>query len=187
MKDSRLLRVLEDRVLLGDGAYGTEFLRRGCLPGRPLDELNLTHPQLVLALHQEYREAGSELTKTNTFLANGFRLQPHGLGDRVREINRAGVRLARQAAGGGFVAGIVGPLTECPREERAGYYREQCEALAEEGCDVLVLETFTEVSDLLAAVEVAKGSGLPVIAQLAQKLERGFDRLVALAPRWGIS
>ncbi|HVR84212.1 MAG TPA: homocysteine S-methyltransferase family protein [Planctomycetota bacterium] len=187
MEDSRFLGVLKERVLLGDGAYGTEFLRRGCLPGRPLDELNLTRPDLVLALHREYRDAGSELTKTNTFLANGFRLKPHGLDGKVREINRAGVHLAKEAARGGFVAGIIGPLTECPREERSGYYREQCEALAEAGPDALVLETFTEVSDLLAAVEAARPWGLPVIAQLAQKLERGFDRLVAMAPAWGIA
>jgi len=187
MEDSRFLGALKERVLLGDGAYGTEFLRQGCLPGRPLDELNLTRPHVVLALHKEYLDAGSELTKTNTFLANGFRLRPHGLGGRVREINRAGVLLAREAARGGFVAGIVGPLSECPREERAGHYREQCEALVEGGCDALVLETFTEVSDLLAAVEAAKPLGLPVVAQLAQKLERGFDRLVAMAPPWGIA
>jgi methionine synthase I (cobalamin-dependent) len=187
MEDSRFLGVLRERGILGDGAYGTEFLRRGCLPGRPLDELNLTRPHLVLALHKEYLDAGSELTKTNTVLSNGFRLRPHGLGGKVREINRAGVQLAREAARGGFVAGIVGPLSECPREERSSHYREQCEALAEGGCDALVLETFTEVSDLLAAVEVAKPSGLPVVCQLTQKLERGFDRLVAMAPGWGIA
>lgn len=186
MSDSRFLAALQERVILGDGAYGTEFLRRGALPGRPFDELNLTRPHLVLQLHQEYLAAGSELTKTNTFLANGFRLKPHGLGGQVRDINHAGVQLAREAARGGLVAGTVGPLTECPREERAAYYREQCEVLVDGGCDVLVLETFTEVSDLLAAVEIAKGSGLPVVCQLAQKLERGFDRLVAMAPKWGI-
>lgn len=187
MGDSRFLAALGGRVLLGDGAYGTELLRRGGPPGRPVDELNLARPGLVLDLHREYREAGSELTKTNTFLANGFRLKPHGLGGQVRDINLAGARLAREAAGGGFVAGTVGPLSECAREERGAYYREQIEALVAGGCDVLVLETFTEVSDLLAAVEVAKSTGVPVIGQLAQKLERGFDRLAAMAPSWGIS
>jgi len=186
MSDSRFLAALQERVILGDGAYGTEFLRRGGLPGRPFDELNLTRPHLVLQLHQEYLAAGSELTKTNTFLANGFRLKPHQLGGQVRDINKAGVQLAKEAARGGLVAGTIGPLTECPRDERAAYYREQCEVLVDGGCDVLVLETFTEVSDLLAAMEIAKGSGLPVVCQLAQKLERGFDRLVAMAPKWGI-
>jgi homocysteine S-methyltransferase len=187
MEDSRFLRALGERVLLGDGAYGTEFLRRGCLPGRPPDELNLSRPHLVLQLHQEYREAGSELTKTNTFLANAFRLKPHGLGAQVREVNLAGVRLAKEAARGGFVAGTIGPLTECPREERAACYEEQVAALVEGGCDVLVLETFTEVSDLLAALEVAKKSPLPIVGQLALKVERGFDRLVPKGPGWGLA
>jgi methionine synthase I (cobalamin-dependent) len=187
MGDSRFLTALKDRVILGDGAYGTELLRRGALPGRPLDELNLTRPHLVLQLHREYVEAGSELTKTNTFLANGFRLKPHGLGDKVREINTAGVQLAKEAARGGLVAGTLGPLTECPREERAACYQEQVEALVEGGCDALVLETFMEVSDLLAAVEVAKKTGIPVVAQMAQKSERGFDRLFTMAPNWGIA
>lgn len=187
MTGSRVLAALSDRVLLGDGAYGTEFLRRGCLPGRPFDELNLTRPHLVLQLHGEYRDAGSMLTKTNTFLANRFRLEPHQLGSQVREINLAGVRLAREAARGGFVAGTVGPLTECPRDRRAACYEEQISALVEGGVDVLVFETFTEVSDLLVALEVAKTTALPVVGQLAQKLERGFDRLASMAPTWGLS
>jgi len=187
MEDSRFLAALKDRVILGDGAYGTEFLRRGCLPGRPLDELNLTRPHLVLQLHKEYLAAGSELTKTNTFLANGFRLKPHGLGDKVREINLAGVQLAREAARGGLVAGTIGPLTECPREERIGCYQEQVGALVDAGCDVLVLETFTEISDLLTALEVAKRTGVPVVGQIALKMERGFDRMVPKGPGWGFA
>ncbi len=187
MPESRFLATLAQGVLLGDGAYGTEFLRRGCLPGRPLDELNLIRPELVLQLHREYRDAGSRLTKTNTFLANAFRLGPHGLGGKVREINLAGVQLARDATRGGVIAGTIGPLTECPRERRADVYQEQIAALVEGGVDVLVLETFTEVSDLLAAVEVAKKTQLPVVGQLAQKLERGFDRLVSMAPNWDIA
>lgn len=187
MPDPRFLRALKDGVLLGDGAYGTELLRRGALPGRPLDELNLTRPELVLALHREYREAGSELTKTNTFLANGFRLKPHGLDGRIREINEAGVRLAREGARGGFVAGVVGPLTECPWGERSAYYQEQVSALAQAGCDVLLLETFQEASDLMAAVTAARATGLPVVGQLALTIDRGFDRMVLHGARSGLS
>jgi len=187
MTESRFLPALKERVILGDGAYGTEFLRRGCLPGRPLDELNLTRPHVVLALHKDYRDAGSELTKTNTFLSNGFRLKPHGLGDKVRDINREGVQLAKEAARGGLVAGTVGPLTECPRAERMACYQEQIGALVDAGCDVLVLETFTEVSDLLTALEVGKKSGLPVVGQLTPKMERGFDRMIPRGPGWGLA
>ncbi len=187
MPDSGFLRALRERVLLGDGAYGTEFPRRGGLPGRPFDELNVTRPDLVRSLHREYREAGSEVTKTNTFLANRFRLEPHGLGGRVREINEAGVRLAREAAPGGFVAGVVGPLTECPWNARMAHYEEQVAALAGAGVDLLLLETFLEASDLLAAVCVAAATGLPVVAELALTLDRGFDRVALHAEKNGIS
>jgi methionine synthase I (cobalamin-dependent) len=185
--DSRFLDALKAGVVLGDGAYGTEFLRRGCLPGRPLDELNLTRPELVLGLHREYREAGSELTKTNTFLSNGFRLNPHGLADRVKEINEAGVRLAREASRGGLVAGVVGPLTDCPWGERSAHYEGQSAALAGAGCDLLLLETFMEASDLLAAVGAARKTGLPVVGQLALTLDRGFDRMALHSERLGLS
>jgi homocysteine S-methyltransferase len=187
MGENRFLRALQDGVILGDGAYGTELLRRGSLAGRPLDELNLTRPHLVLALHQEYRAAGSTLTKTNTFLANGFRLTEHGLSDRVKDLNAAGVRLAREAAREGLVAGVVGPLTECPWKDRTGFYREQVAVLAEEGCDVLLLETFMEASDLLAALEVSSKTGLPVIGQMALTLDRGFDRLCTVPVQSGLT
>ncbi|HLY12218.1 MAG TPA: homocysteine S-methyltransferase family protein [Planctomycetota bacterium] len=187
MADPRFLETLQERVLLGDGAYGTEFLRRGCMPGRPLDELNLTRPELVAELHREYVSAGSQLTKTNTFLANRFRLESHGLGDRVREINQAGVRLAREAARGGLVAGVIGPLTECRWADRTATYQEQCAALAEAGCDLFLLETFMEASDLLAAVEVGRQTGLPLVCEMALTLERGFDRLALYGGKKGPS
>jgi len=185
--DARFLEALKSGTLLGDGAYGTEFLRRGCLPGRPLDELNLIRPELVLELHREYRAAGSELTKTNTFLSTAFRLKPHGLDGRVTEINQAGARLAREAAGDGFVAGVVGPLTECPWGERSRHYEEQCAALAAGGCDLLLLETFQEASDLVAAAGAARKTGLPVAGQLALTIDRGFDRMILHAGRIGLS
>src|SRR5262245_52024254 len=112
MAGSRFLQTLQDRVILGSGAMGTEFLRRSRQTGHPLDELNLTHPHLVLGLTREYVEAGAELLKTNTFLANRLRLAKAGLEDKVEEINRAGARLAREAAPDGFVAGAVGPLSD---------------------------------------------------------------------------
>jgi homocysteine S-methyltransferase len=160
------LAEFEKRVILGDGAYGTEFLSRGCIPGSPLDELNLTRPHFVLDLHREYVAAGAELIKTNTFQANRLRL-PERLRDKMREINLAGVRLAREASRGGFVAGSIGPLADFHTEERSVAYREQCRALAEGGCDMLLLETFMDVSDLIDAAIAAEDTGLPVVRQMA--------------------
>jgi homocysteine S-methyltransferase len=165
MAASRFLETLEKGVLLGDGAYGTEFIRRGGVRERPFDELNLTRPHAVLDLHREYVLAGAELLKTNTFQANRLRLAKHGLGGKVREINVEGARLARDAKGR-FVAGSVGPLSDLPIDGRAAAFLEQCEALAEGGCDALMLETFTDPEDLGLAIAAACQIGLPVISEM---------------------
>ncbi len=164
MGDNRFLDALEQRVLLGSGAMGTEFLRRGCLPGRPLDELNLTRPHLVLDLSREYMASGAELIKTNTFLANRVRLKRAGLGDRTREINLAGAQLAREAAKGAFVAGCVGPLSDLGVTSFLAY-REQCLALKDGGCDVILFETFSNSADLSAALKAGWSTGLPLVCQ----------------------
>lgn len=158
---SRFLDALKERVILGDGAYGTEFIRRGCLRDRPFDEMNLSRSHVVLDLHREYVAAGAELIRTNTFLANRFWLK-----EGVREVNLAGARLAREAAKGGFVAGVVGPPPK-NAEGKLEAYMEQCRALADGGCDLLLLETFTDEADVPPAVTAAALTGLPVVGQMA--------------------
>src|SRR5690606_8974960 len=78
------------------------------------DELNLSRPELIAQVHRDYVSAGSELVETNTFSANRYKLADYGLADRVRDINRAGARLAREAAEAAghdvYVAGSLGPL-----------------------------------------------------------------------------
>jgi homocysteine S-methyltransferase len=167
MSDSRFLTELEKRVLLGSGAMGTELLRRGSLPNRPVDELNLTRPHMVLDLMREYASAGAEVIKTNTFLANRIRLRDAGLQDRVRDINLAGAQLARDAAKGRFVAGCIGPIGPSREGNSGPAYQEQCAALAEGGCDVLLLETFLDWYDLAAAIQAARPTDLPIVAQTA--------------------
>jgi methionine synthase I (cobalamin-dependent) len=167
MPDNRFLAALEKRVILGAGAVGTEFLKRGCLSGRPLDELNLTRPHLVLELSQEYVKAGAELIKTNTFLANRFRLKAAGLEKRVRDINIAGAQLARDAARTGFVAGCVGPLSDMGLSDFL-VYREQCTALAKGGCDLILFETFTDFADLSLALKAGWSTGLPLVCQVSR-------------------
>jgi methionine synthase I (cobalamin-dependent) len=110
--------IFASRPVLADGAMGTVLYARGVFINRCYDELNLSDPGLILAVHEEYLQAGAEILETNTFGANRFRLGRHGLAGKVAEINAAGVRLARQAvehlkdkqAGEAWVAGSVGPL-----------------------------------------------------------------------------
>src|SRR5208282_3315023 len=110
--------IFADRPLLADGAMGTLLNSRGIFINRCYDELNLSNPALILSVHEEYLQAGAEIVETNTFGGNRFRLTRHGLGNKVRDINAAGVKLAREAvnrlkekqAGEAWVAGSVGPL-----------------------------------------------------------------------------
>lgn len=178
MADSLFLEALQRRVVLGDGAYGTEFIRRGIPVTHPMGELNLKQPQLVLDLHREYSAAGAEVLKTNTFTANRLRLSKAGLEQKVKEINLAGVKLAREGARDGFVVGSVGPLTEFPWKLRGDAYREQCEALAEGGCDALLFETFQNLDDLLKALAEGTPTGLPMIAQMCSRDMLRYNKLL---------
>src|SRR6188768_1327903 len=144
------LQELDNRVLVCDGAMGTMLYAKGIFLNRSFDELNLTQPDLVAEIHQAYVRAGADVLETNTFGDNRLKLAPFGLGERLREINAAGVRIARQAARGqAYVAGAIGPLgvrvepwgkTGVDEAEQA--FTEQAAALAEGGVDLFILETF---------------------------------------------
>src|SRR5665213_257774 len=92
-----LSELFQTRSVLCDGAMGTMLYERGVSIDRCYDELNLSRPDLIRAIHEEYLQAGAEIVETNTFGGNRYRLQRHGLQDKVREMNLAGVRLAWQA------------------------------------------------------------------------------------------
>ncbi len=166
-------------VLIGDGAMGTLLAERGVGFGHPYARANVTHPEMVAGIHEEYIRAGAGVIETNTFSANRFKLEVHELEDRVRDVNEAGARLARKAAesvraGDGskaLVLGAVGPLGRplCPvgpvtEEEARSVFLEQAEALLQGGADALVLETFTDLVELRIAHEAVRGLGVPVVA-----------------------
>jgi len=140
--------IFASRPVLADGAMGTVLYARGIFINRCYDELNLSDPGLILSIHEEYLQAGADILETNTFGANRFRLTRHGLGEKVAEINAAGVRLARQAAehlkekqaGEAWVAGSVGPLGvrleplgKTGLDEARAAFAEQIDALARAG------------------------------------------------------
>ncbi len=169
---------LERRVLVADGAMGTALYAKGVFINRCFDELNLSLPALVRDVHQEYVKAGAEILETNTFGANRKRLGAFGFGEKVRLINQAGVRIAREAARDqAFVAGAVGPLGirleplgPTSFEEARAIFREQIDAMVEAGIDLLVLETFRDMNEIREAILAAResaGSDTVVIAQLS--------------------
>jgi methionine synthase I (cobalamin-dependent)/5,10-methylenetetrahydrofolate reductase len=164
--------------LLGDGAMGTVLNARGESFDQCLDALNLTKPRLVEDIHRAYIEAGSQVIQTNTFGANAYKLAIHGLDDQVKEINRAGVELARQAVMNTvsevLVAGDVGPLGvrlapfgRVRPEQARQVFEEQISALAEAGVDLLIIETFTDLNEIIEAVAAARQvCELPVVASM---------------------
>jgi homocysteine S-methyltransferase len=169
--------------VLADGAMGTVLYARGITINRCYDELNLSDPGLILAIHEEYLQAGAEILETNTFGANSFRLTRHGLGGKVAEINAAGVRLARQAvehlkdkqAGEAWIAGSVGPLGvrleplgKTGLDEARTAFAEQIRALAEAGVDFLSIETMPALNEARVALEAAREAApdLPVLVMV---------------------
>jgi methionine synthase I (cobalamin-dependent)/5,10-methylenetetrahydrofolate reductase len=180
---SRFAEIFSDRPVLADGAMGTVLEARGVFTNRSYDELNLSDPNLIVAVHEEYLLAGAEILETNTFGANRFRLSRHGLGAKVEEINSAGVRLAREAvrrlkekqAGEAWVAGAVGPLGvrleplgKTGLDEARAAFAEQIGALKKSGVDLLILETMPALNEAREALEAAKATApeLPVLVMV---------------------
>jgi homocysteine S-methyltransferase len=173
-----LIERLAHGPLLADGAMGTMLYERGAPYEDNYDQFNLTHPELVSAIHRDYILAGADLIETNTFGANRFRLDAIGLGDQVVQINKRAAKLAREereiAGTSTIIAGAIGstlrslePYGLATRTEIREAFREQIEALLEGGVDCLIFETFGNVDELEEALSAAREStDLPVIAMM---------------------
>jgi homocysteine S-methyltransferase len=172
-----LLSRLQKGAVLCDGAMGTLLYSKGIFINRCYDELNVSQPDLIRNIHHEYLQAGAEIVETNTFGANSFRLGKHGYADRLADINCMGARVAREAAKSfdALVAGAVGPLGvrieplgKVALSEARDAFREQIQALNDEGVDLLILETFGYLEELHQALLAARdvNPALPVVAQV---------------------
>ena len=185
----RLFAVGPERpgTVLCDGAMGTMLYARGVFINRCFDELNLSQPDLVRAVHAEYLQAGAEVVETNTFGGNAFRLERYGFKDKVEAINVAGVKLARECveqirekqSSDAFVAGAIGPLGvrleplgKVGLDEARAAFAEQVRALAKGGpgvgADLLVIETMTSLAEAEQAILAAKSEApeLPLIVMM---------------------
>jgi len=167
-------RLLINEVMVGDGAMGTYLYSKGFSFEKSFDELNLTNPDVIKRIHQEYLSAGSELIETNTYTANRFRLENFNLEKKLREINLKAVKIAVEASEGkAYIAGSVGsigkpfePISQIKYEQAKEAFKEQIECLAEGGVDVIILETFSDLRELDIAIKAAKEvTDLPLIAQ----------------------
>jgi homocysteine S-methyltransferase len=176
------------RVVIGDGAMGTELLASGIPPGQCLEELCVSQPDMVRGVHERYLAAGARLIETNTFGANAVRLAPHGCEHRVGEINWTAAQLARDVARGQgvYVAGSVGPLGITADEaaaqgiDRHEVFTEQIGALLDGGCQLIFLETFLDADELLIALEAKQAlHHCPAVALLAGQDREAFQGAAA--------
>ena len=207
---TQFAEIFADRPVLADGAMGTVLYARGVFINRCYDELNLSDPGMILGVHEEYLQAGAEILETNTFGGNRFRLTRHGLGAKVKEINAAGVKLARQAvehlkekqAGEAWVAGSVGPLGvrleplgKTGLDEARAAFAEQIGVLAENGVDLLIVETMPALNEAQQALAAAHAIAphLPVLVMVTVDDESNCldgssaAQAAALLTEWGAS
>ena len=176
MKIADFEKRMENAVLVADGAMGSVLFDSAGVQ-RCFEELNVLQPEAVFRVHQAYIQAGAQIIETNTFGANRSKLAALGLSDKVATFNHRGVKLAREAREAAphevLIAGSIGPLGMGPEigqlshEEILEIYREQALALEERGVDLFILETFSNIDILLAAIDAIRSfSSLPVVAQL---------------------
>jgi len=167
---------LSEGLLFLDGAMGTQLMAKGIEPGKCNEYLNVESPKIILDIHRSYFQAGSDAVLTNTFGANEITLARHNLADKVEQINRAAVKIARQAAGRDkFVMGDIGPcgdflkpLGTLEPERLKDAFAKQAKALCDGGVDGFIIETMTAVDEAKIAVEAVKSvCPLPVFVSFA--------------------
>lgn len=169
-----LLEEIQSQPLCGDGAMETLLIDRGVPEDQCVEELCLLRPELIREIHQEYITAGARIIKTNTFGANQIHLARYGLAGHVNEINWQAGQLARQSAKGAFVAGSVGPLSVSPATaisqgiDPEECFRTQMGALLDSGVDLIFLEGFSDLDELLLALRIKQSlHHCPAICSLA--------------------
>ncbi|MEP6993250.1 MAG: bifunctional homocysteine S-methyltransferase/methylenetetrahydrofolate reductase [Acidobacteriota bacterium] len=170
-------KTIAEEVLLADGAIGTLLTSRGALPGQARSPLNLSDPESVREVHDDYLGAGARILTTNTWDANRVKLTAHEWGDSLDRINREGVRLAREASSGElvFVAGSMGPLGALVKpygslhlSQVREIFEEQARLLLESGVDLILLETFGSLLEAAEAVRAVRGlsAEIPIVAEM---------------------
>jgi len=170
-------KAIAEDLILADGAIGTLLVSRGASPDQAKSPLNLSDPEAVREVHEDYCDAGARILTTNTWDANRVKLTAHEWADSLEKINREGVRLAREAAAGDmvFVAGSIGPLGALVKPygtltmgQVREIFQEQARALLEGEVDLVVLETFGSLLEAAEAVRAVRGlsADVPILAQM---------------------
>lgn len=174
------------RFVLGDGAMGTMLHLAGLTDGAP-ERWNVERPEVVSSIHRAYVEAGSDFVSTNTFGGTRNRLQLDGLADRAFELNEAGARLAREAAGERLVAGSIGPTGELMEplgtltmDGARRSFADQARALKAGGADFALIETMSALEEVQAAIDGAREAGLPTVVTMS--FDTHFRTMMGVKP-----
>ena len=187
----KLLEILNSgKILLSDGAMGTELQKRGMQAGSCPEELNFSQPGLIKSIHKSYYNSGSDIVETNSFGGNRARLKLSGFSERAEEFSIRAAELAKEVCPSGrFVAGSVGPtgeflepLGDLSIAEAYEIFAEQCKALEKGGVDIIFVETMMSIEEAETAVKAAKESTkLPVSASMTFELGNA-----GLRTMWGV-
>jgi 5-methyltetrahydrofolate--homocysteine methyltransferase len=186
MKKENILKVLQKKLLVCDGAMGTMLQEYGLSAGECPEYWNLTHPEQIKKIHEEYVKAGADLILANTFGGNRLKLEKFNLKDKLLEINTAGVKNAKAAAKENtFVGGDIGPtgsllepLGFLKESEALDVFSGQAETLAEAGADFIIIETMIALEEAVLAATAAKKTGLPVMALMTFDINQDDIRTV---------
>jgi len=191
-----LLATLKERVVVLDGAMGTELMSRGFASETCPEEWNVSHADVVAAVHREYFAAGADVVITNTLGGPRAKLAHHGRDGRTAELNTAAAKLAtavRDAeASGRLVAGDIGPtgrflkpMGDLTPEEMRDMFAEQSAALVQGGVDLLIVETMFDLAEACHAVEGARSvTKLPIVAAMTFGMTpRGYRTMMGIAPK----
>jgi len=181
------------KVLLTDGAWGTELAKKGLGPESGCPELlNVNNPGPLMDIAASYVEAGSDIILTNTFGGNPFKLKRYGADDRLEELNEAGVRISKRAAGDRcLVFGSIGPTGEFMAplglvtvEEMTAAFARQVKAFTAAGADAVLIETMTDLGEAACAIRAVKdGSDLPVVCSMTfDPGARGYATMMGVKP-----
>ena len=190
MKDFKS-RLHSQGILITDGAWGTEMIKKGLAPGECPELWNLNRPDDVRAIAKAYKEAGADIILTNTFGGNRFKLKKAGVDDRVAGINRVGVELSREVCGDSLVFASMGPTGEfilplgtVTEDEMISCFAEQVKAFVEGGADGVIIETMTDLNEVKCAITaVRENSRLTIAVSMTfEKGPRGFATIMGVTP-----